>query len=84
MKGDIKDALRVRDEMMNKGFNPTLMTYNALIQGLCKNGQGDDAEILMKEMVEKGITPDDSTYILLIEGLTTEDERTAAADAAKA
>ena len=38
----------------------------------------------MKEMVEKGITPDDSTYISLIEGLTTEDERAAAADAAKA
>nr|CAE05864.3 OSJNBa0044K18.6 [Oryza sativa Japonica Group] len=89
MKGDVKDALRIRNEMMNKGFNPTLLTYNALIQGLCKNGQGDDAENMVKEMVENGITPDDSTYISLIEGLTTEDERAidderlAAADAAK-
>lgn len=39
--------------------------------------------------MENGITPDDSTYISLIEGLTTEDERAidderlAAADAAK-
>jgi pentatricopeptide repeat protein len=70
--------------MMEKGFNPMILTYNALIQGLCKNGQGDDAEDLMKEMVGKGITPDDSTYISLIEGLTTEDERIAAAEAAEA
>ena len=70
--------------MINKGFNPTLLTYNAMIQGLCKNGQGDDAEELVKEMVANGITPDDSTYISLIEGLITEDERLAAGDAVKA
>ena len=52
----------MRIEMMNKGFDPTLLTKNALIQGLCKNGQGDDAENLMKEMVEKGIIPYDSMH----------------------
>jgi pentatricopeptide repeat protein len=55
-----------------------------MIRGLCKNGQGDDAEELVKEMVGNGITPDDSTYISLIEGLTTEDERLAAGEAVKA
>ena len=33
-RGDMKDAFRVRDEMLSIGFNPTLLTYNALIQGL--------------------------------------------------
>ncbi|PWZ37090.1 Pentatricopeptide repeat-containing protein [Zea mays] len=84
-------------ELLRQMPRPNAVTYNTVIagfcargrvqaalEGLCKIGQGDDAENLMKEMVAKGITPDDSTYISLIEGLTTEDERMAAADAAKA
>lgn len=63
------DAFRVRDDMLGAGFNPTLLTYNALIQGLCKKQEGVLAEELLKEMVSKGITPDDSTYLALIEGI---------------
>lgn len=65
----MKDALRVRDEMLSIGFNPTRLTYNALIQGLCKNQEGEHAEELFKEMVSNGITPDDSIYLSLIEGI---------------
>lgn len=55
--------------MLAIGFNPTLLTYNALIQGLCKNQEGERAEELLKEMVRKGITPSDSTYISIIEAI---------------
>ncbi|KAH0465618.1 hypothetical protein IEQ34_005721 [Dendrobium chrysotoxum] len=34
--------------MLEKGFNPTILTYNALIHGLCKNGEGDQAEDLIR------------------------------------
>ncbi|XP_022631937.1 pentatricopeptide repeat-containing protein At2g15630, mitochondrial-like [Vigna radiata var. radiata] len=47
-----KDAFRVRDEMMTTGFDPTILTYNALIQGLCKNREGEHAEELLKEMIK--------------------------------
>jgi pentatricopeptide repeat protein len=70
----MKDAFRVRDEMLSIGFNPTLLTYNALIQGLCKNEEGDHAEQLLKEMISKGITPNDNTYLSLIEGIGNVEE----------
>ena len=42
--------------MLSLGFNPTLLTYNALIEGLSKNKEDDLAEELLKEMVSNGIT----------------------------
>ncbi|KAJ0010388.1 hypothetical protein Pint_34530 [Pistacia integerrima] len=36
--------------MLSIGFNPTRLTYSALIQGLCKNQEGNLAEELLKEM----------------------------------
>ncbi|KAI9199978.1 hypothetical protein LWI28_000996 [Acer negundo] len=77
---DMKDAFRVRDEMLSISFNPTLLTYNALIQGLCKNQQGDLAEDLLKEMVIKGITPDNSTYFSLIEEIGKVDKAAESCD----
>lgn len=55
----MNDAFKVRDEMLSIGFNPTLLTYNSLIQGLCKNQEGDLAEGLLKEMVKRGIRVSD-------------------------
>ncbi|KAJ0010392.1 hypothetical protein Pint_34534 [Pistacia integerrima] len=57
------------DDAVNIGFNPTRLTYNALIQGLCKNQEGKLAEELLREMVSNGINPDDSTYFSLIEAI---------------
>jgi len=41
---------------------------------LCKNGEGEHAEELLKEMVSKGITPDDSTYLSIIEAMEKVDD----------
>ena len=38
-KGNMVEALRLRDEMAEKGILPTVSTYNTLIHGLCKMGK---------------------------------------------
>ncbi|PWA54505.1 pentatricopeptide repeat (PPR) superfamily protein [Artemisia annua] len=65
---------QLRDAMLSTGFSPTLLTYNALIQGLCKNTEERLAKELYKEMISKGISPDDNTIYSLIEGIPNVDE----------
>ena len=35
----VTEALNILSEMMSKGIQPNLVTYNSLIQGLCNFGQ---------------------------------------------
>lgn len=70
----MNDAFKVWDEMLSIGFNPTLLTYNTLIQGLCKSQEGDLAEGLLNEMVTRGIRPNDNTYYSLIKGIGNVEE----------
>ncbi|PWA74483.1 pentatricopeptide repeat (PPR) superfamily protein [Artemisia annua] len=65
---------QLQDAMLSTGFSPTLLTYNALIQGLCKNKEERLAKELYKEMISKGISPDDNTIYSLIEGIPNVDE----------
>ncbi|CAN0830312.1 Pentatricopeptide repeat-containing protein At4g26680, mitochondrial [Linum grandiflorum] len=56
-------------EMMNAGIKPDILTYNALIAGLCRDGKTKKAAYLVKELVEKEkIDPTASTFAALISG----------------
>lgn len=48
---------------------PNLVTFNTLIDGLCKSGKVDIASSLFEKMVSAGYTPDTYTYSPFIENL---------------
>ena len=52
--------------MIEKGVFPNEITYNELINGLCKLGRLEEAYELFYEMQSKGLTPNKYTYTLLI------------------
>ncbi|KAJ8634887.1 hypothetical protein MRB53_009154 [Persea americana] len=52
--------------MMQKGVFPNEITYNALINGLCKLRRLEEAYNLFYEMQSKGLSPNKYTYTLLI------------------
>ncbi|CAN1246571.1 Pentatricopeptide repeat-containing protein At4g26680, mitochondrial [Linum grandiflorum] len=62
-------------EMMNAGIKPDILTYNALIAGLCRDGKTKKAAYLVKELVEKlykamarsGFGPNKETFNVLVD-----------------
>uniref|UniRef100_A0A1D1Y668 Pentatricopeptide repeat-containing protein At5g46100 n=1 Tax=Anthurium amnicola TaxID=1678845 RepID=A0A1D1Y668_9ARAE len=65
----IGSALKVFEQMPERGCCPDAYTYSTLISGLCKLGKVEDAVVLFKEMGEKGCSPTVVTYSALIHGL---------------
>ena len=64
----MEDAFRFFDETVKIGFSPTLVTYNALIYGLCRKGRLEEAEGLVPQITSSGFSPDVITYNSLISG----------------
>ncbi|XP_020519253.1 pentatricopeptide repeat-containing protein At2g44880 [Amborella trichopoda] len=60
--GDIDEARRVFDEMVNRETG----TWNALIGGLAVNGRGREALIVFSEMREKGVRPNAATMVVVL------------------
>eukprot|EP01018_Ginkgo_biloba_P016223 Gb_29774 [translate_table: standard] len=56
------EANRLFREMCNKGFVPDVVSYNCLIDGLCKKYRIDRALELFAQMSREGCTPNKVTY----------------------
>jgi pentatricopeptide repeat protein len=54
--------------MQSDGHIPGVITYNVLMNGLCKQGQVKNADMLLNAMLNLGIVPDDITYNILLQG----------------
>ncbi|GAB2269890.1 hypothetical protein Dimus_004809 [Dionaea muscipula] len=68
--GDVNRAMKVFDEMVKEGrVLPSVATYNALIQVLCKKDSVEKALMVFEEMTRKGYVANSITYNLLIRGL---------------
>ncbi|OIT08026.1 putative pentatricopeptide repeat-containing protein, mitochondrial [Nicotiana attenuata] len=67
-------AISLFEEMKQKGIPLDIVTYNSLIDGLCKfdglckEGKVEDAEEVMRHMIEKGVEPNVVTYNVIIDG----------------
>lgn len=57
------------NEMVKKGLVPSVVTYNALIGGLCREERFDDVFRLLEKMEMQGPEPDCWTYTQLVDGL---------------
>ncbi|GAB2279326.1 hypothetical protein Dimus_013969 [Dionaea muscipula] len=64
----IARAFEFLREMPKNELVPTLVTYNALINGLCKKGRLQEAEDLAVEITSRGLNHDVITYNSLIQG----------------
>ncbi|CAN8300677.1 unnamed protein product [Cochlearia groenlandica] len=69
-QGKLDAALWLRKKMMHSGFViPGLVTHNHLLNGLCKAGLVDKADVLLREMWEMGPCPNSVSYNTFIKGL---------------
>ncbi|RZB70094.1 putative pentatricopeptide repeat-containing protein [Glycine soja] len=59
-------GFKLLKEMQSDGHVPGVVTYNALMNGLCKQGQVKNAKMLLDANV--GVAPNDITYNILLEG----------------
>ncbi|VVA91267.1 unnamed protein product [Arabis nemorensis] len=55
--GDMQEAERIFDEMIENGLKPDVKPYTALIVGCCRSGYVHKAVTLVKEMSKKRIEP---------------------------
>ncbi|KAL8128813.1 hypothetical protein V2J09_017968 [Rumex salicifolius] len=62
-------AYRLLTKLADNGVLPNIITYNILINGMCKRKNIHGAFKLLKELQLKGLSPDSITYGTLIEGL---------------
>uniref|UniRef100_A0A1D1YX39 Pentatricopeptide repeat-containing protein At1g05600 n=1 Tax=Anthurium amnicola TaxID=1678845 RepID=A0A1D1YX39_9ARAE len=73
LEGKIADADRLFDEMLQRGFQPSVSMYEAKIAVLCSAGRAEDAvAVLETEMVERGCAPTARAYHLVMRGLCDE------------
>jgi leucine-rich PPR motif-containing protein len=54
--------------MMDRGIPPDIVTYNTVIDGLCKAQVVDRAKGVFQQMIDKGVKPNNVTYNCLIHG----------------
>ncbi|CAA3001076.1 Hypothetical predicted protein [Olea europaea subsp. europaea] len=74
--GKIEMARRFWREMLERGIEPNVVTYNVLLNGICRHaslhpeGRFEkvirDAEKTFDEMYEKGVEPDVTSYTILL------------------
>ncbi|XP_059642750.1 pentatricopeptide repeat-containing protein At1g52640, mitochondrial [Cornus florida] len=64
--GDSGQALKLFDEMLERGCSVDVLAYNSMLDCLCKGGNVDEAYTLFREMGFKGLEPDAYTYSIFI------------------
>ncbi|KAK6145575.1 hypothetical protein DH2020_022395 [Rehmannia glutinosa] len=65
-------ALKLFNEMSEKGITPDNFTYNALISGFCNLSRWREVKMLFKEMIDCNLYPDVVTFSTLVDALCKE------------
>ncbi|KAH7519951.1 hypothetical protein FEM48_Zijuj08G0091800 [Ziziphus jujuba var. spinosa] len=60
-------AMALPSQMLDRKLSPSVITYNALINGQCKADHLDSAYRLCDLMKESGLVPDQQTYAVVID-----------------
>jgi len=61
-------ALKLYDEMLQQKLRPNVFTFNAFVDGLCKNGMVERADERFERMQEVGLEANSVVYTSLIDG----------------
>ena len=67
-EGMLSEAKKVFEVIIQRGIDPSQVTYNSLIDGYCLQNQMDGAVKTFSMMVEKGCSPNVISYNILIDG----------------
>ncbi|KAI3472718.1 hypothetical protein Pfo_028078 [Paulownia fortunei] len=70
--GRLDEAYKLKEEMSEKGSQPSTRTYTVLIKAMCDKGLIDQAFNLLDEMRKKGCKPNVHTYTVLVDMLCRE------------
>lgn len=65
-KGELNEAIKCLSNMVNWGCDPNLLTYNALIIGLCLRGNVDEAKRMMTNMRFNGLKDNVATHTIIL------------------
>ncbi|KAK9713631.1 hypothetical protein RND81_06G041200 [Saponaria officinalis] len=69
LEGKISGANEVVDEMLKRGFRPSLRLYEAKVTALCKDGRADEAGTVIKdEMLKNNCVPNSRVYSIVVKG----------------
>ncbi|KAG5106610.1 hypothetical protein JHK82_043580 [Glycine max] len=68
LDGKLEAAVWLQGKMVQKGVVPDVFTHNHIVNGLCKIGLPDKADLVVREMLEFGPRPNCATYNTLIKG----------------
>ncbi|XP_037491417.1 putative pentatricopeptide repeat-containing protein At1g12700, mitochondrial isoform X3 [Jatropha curcas] len=63
------EAVDLFDDIVEKGYQPNVYTYNVIVNGLCKIGKTTVAFDILKRMVEKGCLPNVVSFNAIIDSL---------------
>lgn len=70
LEGNIDEGDKVLNEMLNKGFKPSLAVYEAKIAALFKAGKVDEAvHVVDREMIDNNCVPTVRLHNIVIRGL---------------
>ncbi|KAL6572656.1 hypothetical protein OROMI_013614 [Orobanche minor] len=64
--GDLAEAIRLYENLLKKGSDPTIVTFNTLINGLCKAGKLDLARKWLDDMKMLNVVPAIVTYTTIM------------------
>ncbi|KAL0390266.1 UNVERIFIED_CONTAM: Pentatricopeptide repeat-containing protein, mitochondrial [Sesamum calycinum] len=65
--GRLDEAYKLKEDMSERGCEPSTRTYTVLIKATCDRGLVDQAFSLLDEMIKKGCKPNVYTYTVLID-----------------
>lgn len=65
-KGSMDDAMRVYEQMNGEGMSPSVLVYDALVQGFCGEGRARESFDIINEMISYRYLPIASTFNCLI------------------
>ncbi|KAK4359450.1 hypothetical protein RND71_021679 [Anisodus tanguticus] len=72
--GEVVEALKLFDEMLERGFSVDVLAYNSILESFCNAGKMDEAYKLFMKMRSVGPKPDAFTYSIFIHAYCVKDD----------